>query len=298
MMQASKLAKLATGGKHMARGMFHALAELGHSHRTPVKDASEGAHRLAATLGLIARSHGIRVRVSGDVPRMPSLLVCNHVSYLDPLAILPLCPAIPLAKSEVADWPVVGPVAKQLGVAFIDRNDAMQRAATLRRLTRMMAQGVSVLNFAEGTTTDGRTVAPFWRGSFGVAQQLELPVVPLAIRYDDPKMAWTGGAAFLPHYTAMAQKRSIGVSLVIGSPLYPRTGEPPEHFAARTRNAVSALLHRVTPMSSLTSVSSTTAARPPVLTLVPSTPSARNSSYAAIRARIPATRSESIFSVA
>ena len=75
MMQASKLAKLATGGKHMARGMFHALAELGHSHRTPVKDASEGAHRLAATLGLIARSHGIRVRVSGEIPRMPSLLV-------------------------------------------------------------------------------------------------------------------------------------------------------------------------------------------------------------------------------
>jgi lyso-ornithine lipid O-acyltransferase len=287
MMQASSFAKLATGGKHMARGMFHALAQLGNARSTPIKDARDGAHRLAATLGMIARSHGLRVRIAGEIPRMPALLVCNHVSYLDPLAILPLCPAIPMAKMEVADWPIIGLLAKQLGVTFIDRSDALQRAAALRRIANLLNQGISVLNFAEGTTTDGRTVAPFWRGSFGIAQRYGVPVVPMAIRYDDPKMAWTGGAAFLPHYVATAQKQQIGISLVIGSPLYPRTGEPVEHFAARAQQAVGSLLHRATPTRNLEIVRSTS-----------TTPTARTTSYAAIRTRISTARSESIFSLA
>lgn len=287
MMQASSLAKLATGGKHMARGMFHALAQLGNARSTPIKDARDGAHRLASTLGMIARSHGLRVRVAGEIPRMPALLVCNHVSYLDPLAILPLCPAVPMAKMEVADWPIIGLLAKQLGVTFIDRSDAMQRAAALRRIAHLLNQGISVLNFAEGTTTDGRTVAPFWRGSFGIAQRYAIPVVPMAIRYDDPKMAWTGGAAFLPHYVATSQKPQIGISLVIGSPMYPRTGEPVEHFATRAQQSVGSLLHRAIPSRNLEIVRSTSTA-----------PTARTTSYAAVRPRIFTARSESIFSLA
>ena len=287
MMQASSLAKFATGGKHMARGMFHALAQLGNTRNKPIKDARDGAHRLAATLGMIARSQGLRVRVAGELPRMPALLVCNHVSYLDVLAILPLCPAVPMAKLEVADWPIIGLLAKQLGVTFIDRSDALLRAAALRRIARLLNQGISVLNFAEGTTTEGHTVAPFWRGSFGIAQRYAIPVVPMAIRYDDPKMAWTGGAAFLPHYVAASQKQQIGISLVIGSPLYPRTGEPVEHFAARAQQSVGSLLHRTTPSRKLEIARSTSIA-----------PTARTTSYAAVRSRISTARSESIFSLA
>lgn len=282
MMQASSLAKLATGSKHMARGMFHALAQLGNARSTPVQDARDGAHRLAATLGLIARSHGLRVRVAGEIPRMPALLVCNHVSYLDPLAILPLCPAIPMAKIEVAAWPIVGLLARQLGVTFIDPSDALQRAAALRRIANLLNQGISVLNFAEGTTTDGRTVGPFWRGSFGIAQRSAMPVVPMAIRYDDPKMAWIGGAAFLPHYVATSQKQQIGISLVIGAPMYPRTGEPVEHFAARAQQCVASLLHRAIPSRNLE--------------IVRSTSTATNTTYVAGRPGVLATRSESIFS--
>src|SRR5262245_46216809 len=96
--------------RHAGRGLFNALAELGAARMAPPRDLREASHRLAGALGTIARSHEIVVTTHGEIPRGRALLVANHVSYLDPLAILPLCPAAPLAKSEVEAWPIVGSI--------------------------------------------------------------------------------------------------------------------------------------------------------------------------------------------
>ena len=228
--------------RHLGRGLFSALSELGSARTAPPRDPREAAHRLAAALGAIGRAHDLAVTFRGDVPRGAALVVANHVSYLDPLAILPICPAVPVAKGEVSGWPLVGPIGASLGVLFVDRGEPLRRARALRRIHDLLAAGTPVLNFPEGTTTDGREVLPFWRGGFGIAQRLDIPVVPLAIRYADPALAWHGGATFLPHYLRMAARARIDVSLSFGAPLYARTGEPPERFASRARRAVSQLL--------------------------------------------------------
>lgn len=224
--------------RHVGRGLFDALAELGAARMAPPRDAREAAHRLAGALGAIGRAHDIRVTCSGEIPRGCALVVANHVSYLDPIAILPVCPAIPFAKREVARWPIIGPIGAALGVAFVDRDDPLGRARALRRMHDLLAAGAPVLSFPEGTTSRGDEVLPFWRGGFGIAQRLGVPVVPLAIRYADPALAWYGGATFLPHYLRTAGRARIDVALAFGAPLYPRTGEPPELMAARARHAV------------------------------------------------------------
>jgi len=224
------------------RGLFHALAELGGARTAPPRDARDAAHRLAAALGAIARAHDIGVTVCGDVPRGCALVVANHVSYLDPLAILPVCPAAPLAKAQVRAWPIVGAIGAALGVTFVARDDAMARARALRRVRALLAAGVSVLNFPEGTTTHGDRVRPFHRGCFGIAQRLGVPVVPVAIRYRDPALAWCDDAAFLPHYVKMAARSRVDVELQFGAALPPRTGELAEVMAARARNAITRML--------------------------------------------------------
>jgi lyso-ornithine lipid O-acyltransferase len=229
--------------RHLGRGLFHALAELGAARMSPPRDAREASHRLAGAIGAIARAHDLAVTIRGDVPRGAALVVANHVSYLDPIAILPMCPAVPIAKGEVARWPIVGPIGAALGVVFVDRDEPLRRARVLRRIHDLLAAGVTVLNFPEGTTTPGDEVRPFWRGGFGVAQRLGVPVVPLAIRYADPALAWHGGATFVPHYVRTVARARIDVALAFGAPLHPRTGEPPEVMAARARQAVSLLLH-------------------------------------------------------
>jgi 1-acyl-sn-glycerol-3-phosphate acyltransferase len=223
---------------HVGRGLFNALAELGSVRSSRPRDGREAAHRLAGAVGTVARAHQLFVTTRGVIPRGRALIVANHVSYLDPVAILPQCPATPVAKAEVLDWPIVGPVANALGVVFVARKDRAARVRALRRIHDLLAEGVPVLNFPEGTTTRGDKVAPFWRGSFGIAQRLGVPVVPVAIRYRDPDMAWCGGASFLPHYLRVASQPRIEVELSFGAPLPVRTGEVPEDMAARARNVI------------------------------------------------------------
>ena len=230
------------GLRHAGRGLFHALAELGAARMTPPRDSRDAVHRLAGALGTIARAHDIAVTVHGEIPRGAALIVANHISYLDPLAILPLCPAAPLAKSEVEGWPIIGPIGAALGVVFVERETTAGRARALRRIHGLLASGVPVLNFPEGTTSRGHTVGPFLRGSFGIAQRVGVPVVPVAIRYRDPALAWCDGATFLPHYARVAARPRIEVSLTFCSPLPARTGELAETYAARARAAIARAL--------------------------------------------------------
>lgn len=228
--------------RHAGSGLFNALAELGSARTARPRDTLEAAHRLAGAIGTIARAHQLSVTTRGEIPRGRALIVANHVSYLDPIAILPHCPAIPLAKAEVCDWPLVGSIADALGVVFVARERRMARVRALRRIHSLLAAGVPVLNFPEGTTTRGEEVRPFWRGGFGIAQRLGIPVVPVAIRYRDPEMAWFGGASFLPHYLKVASRPRIEVTLSFCPPLPPRTGELPEDLAARARHVLARAL--------------------------------------------------------
>lgn len=235
--------KALTSAAHIGRGLFNALAELGAVRMAPPSCSRAAAHRLAGALGSVARAHDLHVVVRGDVPRTPALVIANHVSYLDPLVILPMCPALPVAKGEVEAWPIVGPIGAALGTVFVRRDDPMARARTLRRIHDLLASGTSVLNFAEGTTTRGESVRPFWRGTFGIAQRLAVPVVPVAIRYRDPDMAWCDGATFMPHYLQLTGRERVDVALTFGAPIEPRTGESPDAMAARVRGVVGHLLN-------------------------------------------------------
>jgi 1-acyl-sn-glycerol-3-phosphate acyltransferase len=238
--------ELLHAGSHFGRGLFHALAALGVARTWPPCEPRVAAERLARALAAIARAHDLEVRVRGDIPQGRALIVSNHVSYLDPIALLPLCPALPIAKGEVADWPIIGGASRGLGVVFVQRNDPADRVRVLRRVHRLLAGGAAVLNFPEGTTTDGAEVAPFWRGTFGIAQRLDVPVIPVALRYRDPDLAWCGQATFLPHYWRTVRRPRVEVSIRFGAPMHPRTGEPAEAMAARARGTIAYMLQTLT----------------------------------------------------
>ncbi|MFT3696613.1 MAG: lysophospholipid acyltransferase family protein [Kofleriaceae bacterium] len=228
--------------RHMGGGLFNALAELGSARMAPPRDMREAAHRLAGALGAVGRAHDLTVTTHGTIPRGTALIVANHVSYLDPLAIVPVCPALPIAKGEVSAWPIIGPIGAALGVTFVARDNPMARARVLHRVHNLLAQGVPVLNFPEGTTTAGDRVLPFHRATFGIAQRLGVPVVPVAVKYKDPATAWCNAATFLPHYLRTAGQHRVEVELTFGAPMSPRAGELPEDMAARARNIITRLL--------------------------------------------------------
>jgi 1-acyl-sn-glycerol-3-phosphate acyltransferase len=200
--------------------LWTSLTVMGEAGRRPLPLPRRAA-RLHEACVELADAHRLAIAVEGSWPEGPAVLAANHLSYLDPVVIGACLPLAPIAKAEVSRWPLIGSVAERLGTIFVDREDPHSGALALRRALRTLRDGVNVLAFPEGTTTDGARPLRFHLGAFGLAAVAHVPVVPIAIRYASPELVWSGGATFLPHYLRTASRRSISVLLRVGKPRWP-----------------------------------------------------------------------------
>ncbi len=151
------------------------------------------------------RALGLGKRIEGAPPRCATLLVSNHLSYLDILISSAAFPSIFVAKSEVADWPVFGMLARLGGTLFVDRESPTSAWDTAVLMQECLAEGVPVTFYPEGTSSDGSSVLRFRSTLFQSATELGTPVTSAAIRYEpesavaERELCWYGDDAFLPH---------------------------------------------------------------------------------------------------
>ena len=199
------------------------------------------ARRAMRTARTILHVHGVDVRAEGPEPRGACVVVANHVSYIDPLVVASVAPCIAIAKGETRGWPLIGRGLAALGVIFVQRGDPYSGASALRAAWRALRAGATVLNFPEGTTTDGRTVGAFQRGIFGLALLAGVPVVPARVSYDDDRVPWFGGQTFAPHYWRLAGVSRVGARVRFGEAMRVRDAENAGPLAMRAREAISLL---------------------------------------------------------
>jgi 1-acyl-sn-glycerol-3-phosphate acyltransferase len=173
-------------------------------------------HQLCAE---VCRAHAFEIHNEGRPPEGAAVMVANHLSYLDPIMVAARKPLALIGKLEVEKWPLLGECGRRHGVLFIDRGNAHAGAVVLKRALRVLRAGVPVLNFPEGTTTDGDAMLPFKRGSFGLARLAKVPIVPVAIGFEASALHWVGDALFLPHYLRTAARTKTHVHVYYGEPM-------------------------------------------------------------------------------
>jgi 1-acyl-sn-glycerol-3-phosphate acyltransferase len=181
------------------------------------------------------------VVTTGPRPIGPVVVVANHVSYLDPLVVSSVVPCLSVAKGETRNWPIIGPGLVGLGVLFVKRGDARSGALVLRGALRALRRGTAVLNFPEGTTSDGASVGPFRPGVFGLARLAGVPVVPARIMYDDTRVHWFGGTAFAPHYARLGRIPALTATIDFGRPIPVGPEDDPAAVASVARDVVASL---------------------------------------------------------
>ena len=144
------------------------------------------AHRCArAWSWLILKTTGVRVEVEGlerIVPGKTYVFVSNHQSIYDTpviFASLPYQIRI-IAKTSLAKFPVLGWHLRRGGHLFVDRRHP-DRAGILKRWRALVSEGLSLIIYAEGTRSPDGHVARFKAGSFLLAIEAGLPIVPLAV---------------------------------------------------------------------------------------------------------------------
>jgi 1-acyl-sn-glycerol-3-phosphate acyltransferase len=185
---------------------------------------------------LILKTTGVRVTVEGlerITPGTTYVFVSNHQSIYDiPVifASLPYQLRI-IAKASLARFPVLGWHLKRGGHLFVDRQNP-DRAGILKRWRALVSEGLSLIIFAEGTRSwDGR-VARFKAGSFLLAIEAGLPIVPLAV---------VGTRQVMPKGRLRTEPAIVG--LVVHDPIQPPAiADPTTHDAKALADRVHAIV--------------------------------------------------------
>jgi lyso-ornithine lipid O-acyltransferase len=119
----------------------------------------------------VCRLLGLRFTIDGQVVEgKPVLLVANHTSWLDIPAISALTPVSFIAKKEVARWPFVSWLAKLQRTVFVDRQRRTAASVSADEIAVRLAEGDTLVLFAEGTSSDGNRVLPFKTSLFAAAK--------------------------------------------------------------------------------------------------------------------------------
>jgi 1-acyl-sn-glycerol-3-phosphate acyltransferase len=179
---------------------------------------------------------GVRMRWQGPLPRPGSLLVANHVSWLDVCALLAVAPVRLVAKCEVRNWPGIGGLAAVLGAIFVDRSRPKSLPATVAEVAGELRAGRSVAVFPEGTTFCGASRGRFRPAMFQAAMDAGAPVVPVSIGYDSTAAAFVGDDTLWSSVRRIAGLRELNVTLV-GSPALRPAGGADRRMLARAAQA-------------------------------------------------------------
>jgi 1-acyl-sn-glycerol-3-phosphate acyltransferase len=147
-----------------------------------------------------------------NLPRGAAVLVANHASYLDVVALLA---AVPVdfrfvAKRELLASSFVGPVLSRLGHLTVDRVDLSRSVSDAARATALLRGGTPLLFFPEGTFVRARGLLPFRLGAFKAAVEAGCPIVPIGIR---------GTRDILPADSIRPRRGAVHVT--VGAPLHP-----------------------------------------------------------------------------
>ena len=178
----------------------------------------------------VVRMAGVRLRIVGE-PARHGLLVSNHMGYIDVLVLGSIVPTVFVSKAEVKDWPVFGWLTRIAGTIFVNRENRMATANVAAQMHERMEEGLMVLFFPEGTSSDGEKILPFRTSLFEAPVRAEAEIWTCCVRYTIPgegrdavrkKVAYWGNMSFGPHMMKLFTLKTIE-AVVEYSPVAIRT---------------------------------------------------------------------------
>ncbi|HUV32539.1 MAG TPA: lysophospholipid acyltransferase family protein, partial [Devosiaceae bacterium] len=187
---------------------------------------------------LLCRLLSLRLTVIGrPYAKAPTLLLCNHISWMDIPAIGSIAPLVFVSKSDVRRWPLVGPMAALQKTIFVDRRRRTDSARTSSEMAARLAGGSAVLLFAEGTSGMGTHVLPFRSALVGAVQgamassgATEMVIQPVTIAYthihglplgrtDRSLVAWVGDMGVGDNLRDILTSGTKSVTVMFGEPV-------------------------------------------------------------------------------
>ena len=191
---------------------------------------------------------GLKLRVIGTPAAEPrTLFVSNHTSWLDILVLGSTLDARFVSKAEVAEWPLIGWVAKLGRSVFVSRARG-RTGSEAQELRARLEEGESLILFPEGTTSDGARVLPF-RSSFFSVANAAARIQPVTVVYDRlgglpvgrrdrPLFAWYGDMETGSHAWRLLRRTGTRVTMVLSESFPPEAMPDRKAMAAHVGRSV------------------------------------------------------------
>ena len=218
----------------------HGFAGNGHTTRLPDVEPVYGT--VIQLARLVWRMQGLKFTVTGveNLPRTGGAVVAvNHTSYFDfTFAGLPAYKqglgrkVRFMAKQEVFDHKITGPIMRSLRHIPVDRQDG---AASYEAAVRMLKDGELVGVYPEATISRSFEIKAFKSGAARMAIAADVPIVPHIIW--GAQRIWTKG------HPKNMRRPKVPISIAVGEPIMPTL--PPTELTALLHSRMQHLLERV-----------------------------------------------------
>lgn len=189
------------------------------------------AHRQMVGCALLCDIIGVRADLRGRVDEGDQMIVCNHFGILDPLVLASRMPVAFVAKAEIERWPFVGWVTRTMGVIFVHRDRVHRTTDFVEQVRERLDDGVNVLVFPEGMTSDSSEIRPFKTGAFAAIAHRQVSLLPayLTVRTVDgrplddagrDKVIWAQSPrSFVEQFYLLLSLKEATFTIDIGEPL-------------------------------------------------------------------------------
>jgi 1-acyl-sn-glycerol-3-phosphate acyltransferase len=129
--------------------------------------------------------------------RRPAILVANHRSRIDGPMILGLFDrSAAVIKESYARLPVFSSMVRHLDFVSVNQESLDSLARAMEKARMVLAQGISLVIFPEGTRAKTGRLLPFRDMAFRLSTETGIPVIPVILHTDRPFMARRPGSIF------------------------------------------------------------------------------------------------------
>jgi len=184
--------------------------------RFPSLDTAGRQARIGWWSAGLLRAIGVSLQVRGTPRPGATLLLANHVSWLDVAALHAAVPqARFVSKADVLHWPLLGWLVKGAGTLFIERERKRDALRVVHAMADALRAGETVAVFPEGTTGPGPEPLPFHANLLQAAIATATPIQPAVLRFADrtrrfsPAVEFVGDTTLLQSLWRVATARGL-----------------------------------------------------------------------------------------
>jgi 1-acyl-sn-glycerol-3-phosphate acyltransferase len=209
----------------LGRVVLHVLNAYVRSHLVWPHLDEAGRHHEALTWSRqLLHVLGMTLHVEGIPHAGAKLVVANHVSWLDIVAINSVLPSRFVSKAEVGQWPVVGRLVTGAGTLYLARERRRDAMRVLGLMSQALSDGHTVAVFPEGTTGTGHEVMHLHPNLLQASIDAQTPIQPVLLRYSDPAelvsplVAYVGDTSLMQSLWWVVTARGLRVHVEVLAP--------------------------------------------------------------------------------